>query len=272
LQELMQPYSKLIDFMQKVLIVLFLTISISLSGATYYVATNGSNTNNGSNSSPWKTLAYACSKATTSGDIIHVKAGTYIETTQSLLAVGVSIVGEGISSNIISRYSAGALISGEAPSVQGTNGNQSISYIKLDGDNLTGESAIRIGYRSNVLVHHCTIINFYRSAVYFYACYQGEPATWATGNKIYDNIITNCATCEYGGTLLQSNVNFGGQSGMEIYNNTIYQPNRGANITGEALSYCRGGWAKGMKIYNNSILVDPSPGSLWNGVAEFFEC
>jgi hypothetical protein len=259
--------------MKKLLIILFfLALSLIVRATTYYVATTGSDSNNGSIGSPFLHLHRACEVATVDRDIIHVEAGTFTETEQSILAVGVSIEGHGVSSIIHSHYSTGALISGEAPSTEGTNGNQSISYLYFDGDNLTGDAAIKIGYRSNVLVHHCTIINFYDNAVYFYACYGGEPTIWATGNKIYDNIINNCGPCENGGTLLGSNVSFGGQSGMEIYNNDIYQPDRGPNITGEALSYCRGGWAKGMKIYNNSIIVDPSPGSLWSGVAEFFEC
>ena len=54
-------------------------------------------------SSPWKTLAYACSRVKTSGDIIHLNAGTFIETAQSSLAVGVSIEGEGVATVIQSR-------------------------------------------------------------------------------------------------------------------------------------------------------------------------
>jgi hypothetical protein len=47
-------------------------------GANYYVAPTGSNSNNGSLSSPWKTIQYAVSKAI-AGDTVNVRAGTYPE-------------------------------------------------------------------------------------------------------------------------------------------------------------------------------------------------
>jgi parallel beta-helix repeat protein len=48
--------------------------------ATYYVSPNGSNTNNGTSlSTPVKTIRQALSKAWSSGDIIYVRAGTYVE-------------------------------------------------------------------------------------------------------------------------------------------------------------------------------------------------
>ena len=89
--------------MRNSLIVLFLFISFTISGATYYIDPAGNDSNSGSSSAPWKTLAYACSKATAAGDIIHVNAGNYTETNQCVLAVGVSIEGIGVTSHIISR-------------------------------------------------------------------------------------------------------------------------------------------------------------------------
>jgi len=46
--------------------------------ATYYVATNGNNSNSGTSSSPWRTVAYAASKMV-AGDTTYVKGGTYKE-------------------------------------------------------------------------------------------------------------------------------------------------------------------------------------------------
>lgn len=46
--------------------------------ATYYVSTSGNNSNSGSESSPWKTIAYAVSKMV-AGDTTYVKGGTYNE-------------------------------------------------------------------------------------------------------------------------------------------------------------------------------------------------
>ena len=117
------------------LILVLLCYTLTLSGTTYYIDSAGNNANNGSINSPWKTLAYACSKATSSGDIIHVNAGTFTETAQSILAVGVSIEGEGVTSIINSNLSTTDNIANHLILLQSstlnTNGNQSISYLKL---------------------------------------------------------------------------------------------------------------------------------------------
>ena len=45
----------------------------------YYVATNGSNSANGSSASPWKTISYAMQRDLKAGDTVIVRAGTYNE-------------------------------------------------------------------------------------------------------------------------------------------------------------------------------------------------
>ncbi len=68
--------------MKEVLLLFFSLLSFSLSASTYYIAPTGNdNTGNGSASNPWRSLYKACSSVKTPGDIIHVNAGTYVETT-----------------------------------------------------------------------------------------------------------------------------------------------------------------------------------------------
>ena len=55
----------------------FFTVT-SAHAATYYVATTGSDSGNGSEASPFKTIAYAVSKMV-AGDTTYVKGGTYSE-------------------------------------------------------------------------------------------------------------------------------------------------------------------------------------------------
>lgn len=80
-----------------------LTITLIFSfafcfAATYYIDPNGNDaTGNGSIGNPWKTLRKATQAVTTPGNIIHVNPGTYTETQQSFLAIGVSIEGVGTS-------------------------------------------------------------------------------------------------------------------------------------------------------------------------------
>ena len=71
---------------------------------TYCVATaanGGNNANNGSVSSPWLTVAYACKQVTTSGDRIFINDGVYIETERPNLFPGVSLIGASAETEIL---------------------------------------------------------------------------------------------------------------------------------------------------------------------------
>ena len=216
-----------------------------------------------------KHLAYACSKATVSGDIIHINTGTYVETTQSSLAAGVSIVGDGNSSIIHSDITADntfTLLLSSAS--QGTNGNQSISYIRMEGG-MQAYGAILIDKRINVNVHHCEFEDFFTKGItYSGAGYTSNaiPSTYATGNSFHDNIVTNCADYEGSGHtgVGYGNLEVGGQQGMLVYNNTITQENRGTDANGYCIKYCSNGYCKGLKIYNNRIVKPPYDGSTWD--------
>jgi len=263
--------------MKNALIILFLFLS-SLAGATtYYIDPTGNNANNGSISSPWKTLAYACSKATSSGDIIHVNAGTYTETAKSVLAVGVSIVGAGNTSIIKSTYAASITDETDASlyltSSSGlvVNGNQSISYIKLDGNSLTGTRAIAVNYRNNIEIHHCTIIDFNYSGINLNGSTSSYPINTSTrhdtGNQIHDCIITNCSHGTTSPNYNYGDIMWGGQDGLLIYNNTLDQRARAAGNNGDILNCA---WSKNVKIYNNIFYKNDNEGSNWNFFSELF--
>lgn len=53
--------------------------AVQIQAATYYVATNGSDSNSGTESSPWASIAYAATRIN-DGDTVRVKPGTYYET------------------------------------------------------------------------------------------------------------------------------------------------------------------------------------------------
>ncbi|MDQ3013195.1 MAG: right-handed parallel beta-helix repeat-containing protein [Acidobacteriota bacterium] len=134
-----------------------LTISTnSVSAATYYVATNGSNNNPGSAEQPWATLQYAVD-AIASGDTIIVRAGTY---------AGCRIGKSGAANAPkILRAEAGAhvLLNTLSPS----NKHQSIvevelfdttvSYWVIDGFEITGapRHGVDIRYGSFITVQNC---------------------------------------------------------------------------------------------------------------------
>ena len=62
--------------MKKLTVILFLLASVALNGATYYVATTGSDTNSGTISSPWLTWGKAAFTAI-AGDTVYFRGGTY---------------------------------------------------------------------------------------------------------------------------------------------------------------------------------------------------
>jgi len=166
--------------MRKLLTILLMLVSLTVSADKWYIATaaNGGDDSDGDGSieAPWLTLKHACDTVTGAnfvGDTIVVGEGTFTETAQSVLSVGVSIYGAGVTSIIkssvtgaIAPWDIGATIALESSS-EGTEGNQSISYLYFDGDSYTADQAINVYKRSNVEIHHCTFFEWHHCAVRF---------------------------------------------------------------------------------------------------------
>ena len=256
-------------FITALVFLLFLQSSYAV---TYYISPTGNDVSGtGIISNPWKTLYKATSRVTTAGDIIHIAAGTYIETVRCNLAVGVSIEGDGADASIIqSTLTAQFVAIIIATSPEGTNGNQHISNIKLDGNKRTTSWAIEIRGRSNFSIHDCTITDFEETGVYFGGRSDNNdepPGIYAAGNSFYNNILTNCAKYDgYGRGCLV----VGGQEGMLIYNNTISQTGRAKGTNGWPIKYCNNGFLKGCKIYNNKITKQAYDGITWDFAIELF--
>ena len=256
-------------FIIPLVVLLFLQSSYA---ATYYVSPTGNDASGtGSIGNPWKSLYRATSTVKLAGDIIHVAAGTYLETVRCNLAVGVSIEGDGADVTIIQSTLTGqfvAIIIATSP--EGTNGNQHISNIKLDGNKRATSWAIEIRGRSNFSVHDCIITDFEETGVYFAGRGDNDtepPAVYATGNSFYNNTLTNCAKYDgYGRGCLM----IGGQDGMLIYNNTISQTGRTKGANGWPIKYCNNGFLNGCKIYNNKITKQAYDGITWDFAIELF--
>lgn len=242
-------------------------IYLKAGPSVYYLSPSGSDAALGDITHPWKTLAFACSHATKPGDIIHVNAGTYNETARANLALGVSIVGEGDASIIKSSYVAASI--NDASIFLNSNatpvaGNQSISYLKFDGNNLTGNVAISVNYRTNVEIHHVTIVDFKNIAIRFNGDNNNPSAPtipYSIGNSIHDCTITNCATSQtYGGAYGADQVVLLGQDGFLYYNNTQSAIGRAVGYNGKLIG---ANWNKGLKIYNNTFTKNNSEGTEW---------
>lgn len=226
----------------------------------YYVRTDGSNSNNGLANTPggaWLTLAYATAN-TTSGDIIHVNTGTYTETTQSVLAAGVSIEGDGYATTKIFTtlnidYSEAIRLYQVA---EGVNGNQHISGIFFDGGNdLNLSRCIWVRGRNNVAIYDCKFENYMHGVIFDGRTDNSAaaPTIYATGNTFHDNIMNNCSYY-FSGAYGSGCLNVGGQDGMTIYNNTITQNQRTitpVNLNGWPLKYSTGGYLKNLVVHDN---------------------
>jgi hypothetical protein len=271
--------------MKVILFFLALCLSTISQAATYYISLSGNDaTGNGTAANPWRTLAKATSTVTAAGNIIHVTAGTYTETVTCYLSPGVSIEGEGVNTTIIKssvsgQWSAFLMLESQT---NGTNGNQSISYITFDGQYVSEANhktwmGVWIVARNNVELHDMKIINFYDRGVIFDGNTVTDPISapyYATGNKFYNNTILNSAQNNgiYGTGLL----NMGGQDGMQVYNNTLIQDQRPNFKNGWPIKLWDNGWLKGCRINNNILVKAPYQGTYpgengdWDFAIEFF--
>lgn len=250
------------------------------SAQTYYISATGSDAvGNGSVNNPWRTLAKAASAVSGAGSVIHVKAGTYVETEQVKLAPGVSIEGEDSTSVIKSALKEDWKEILSLRSEEGTNGNQHIANLSFDGQDLTTFWAIYISGRSNVSIYHCRFVNFKDRGVIFTGRNDDRPeapGTYATGNKFYDNILLNCAAYNTpNGVYGRGCLNIGGQEGMLIYNNTMVQNQRPNGYNGYLIKYHNDGYLKAVKIFNNKLVKIPFGGNYggdtgWDFAIEFW--
>jgi len=246
----------------RILIIILSIISLQVNATIKYVAaTGGDNGNDGSSGSPWATLAYAVT-AVSSGDTIYMQAGTHTINTKVTLPIGISLTGAGETSVITSTSITAEwaeIISLESATI--SNGNQSISYLKFDGNNLTAAQALDIQKRHNVKIHHCTFVDFHYVAILWLGdggFVGGDPydkayppANYVTGSEFYDNTVTNCSlytSFGYGALWI------GGHDGMLLYNNSIIQNQRANGSNGYCIKVY-GGWMKGWKVYNNTLLT-----------------
>ncbi len=249
---------------------------IALTPITYtsifYVSTSGSDSSGlGTLGSPWKTLNKACASVSQIGSLIHVTAGTYWETLPCNLSVGVSIEGDGAVSQIMSSKKSTYILDGAitlASSTEGTDGRQSISSLKLNGNGLAGDNAIVVHGRSNVKLHDLTIIDFYANAVQFdgrVGPWGTVPATYATGNELYNSSITNCSTRNASNrSLAIGMIAISGQQDLLIHDNVLTQVSRPVGENGNILEAIQGN-NKGLKYFNNKSYKPDTEGTGgWN--------
>ncbi|HNW56134.1 MAG TPA: right-handed parallel beta-helix repeat-containing protein [Bacteroidales bacterium] len=242
--------------MRATLIVLILSVCcLCQAQKTYYVAaTNGKNSNPGTKDSPWATLVFAVGNVER-GDTIYLLPGTHNIDIQVRVPEGVNITGAGetsiIHSNITGQWGITLLYHS---SREGTKGNQSLSYVKLDGGNATAWQAVQVNARSNVEIHHVTVEHFFFQGIIISGTVSqaDAPQIYATGNSVHDCTFNDCS--DYSAENGQGQLMIGGQDGILIYNNSFIQTSRSYRRNGYNLKYYSNGHFRGMKIYNNTFV------------------
>ena len=257
--------------MKKILFILLLFLPLSVFGQNYFVAAPplGSDaTGDGSPDAPWATLSHAASMVLTSGSVINLMTNI-TDNNRVSLRVGVSVTGIGtrtITTNYVATSTYDAFIYLYSSSL--TNGNQSISYLTIDGNNWTATRGIYVGHRNNVDIHHCTIQYFKILGVHYHhqIGWTTPPVTYASGNDFYDNIlISNSGDRDLGGD--GSDLRLDGQVGMNVYNCTIYENIKPLGESGDSFNLS---FMKGLKMHDCTFYRHDSEADQWNFYAEIF--
>jgi hypothetical protein len=233
--------------------------------ATFYTdAIIGSDiTGDGSSANPWALPSYAASKVLTIGDIIYVRPGIYYESVPILLAPGVSLTGAGDTSEIISTYAGtefgyGCLNCRSFTTV--IDGNQTISYIKLDCT-LSSSVGIYLGWRNNITISHITLTRAIKKGIWI-GTYVGTEDWTITPHDYTSNF-----TIEYSN--FDNNMNdifIHGINTMNVHHNTFREVDRtyGDGVGGRGMW---GMWWSDIKIQYNTFYKPANanvPTFTWN--------
>lgn len=257
--------------------------TVAAYAATYYVATTGNNSNPGTSSQPWRTVAYAASKMF-AGDTTYVKGGTYRETyiqfgnsgTQSAPIKLLNAPGQFPIINFIDQASTRQLI------IQNRNGYQKgIAWITIEGFEIrNGYVGIKINNGQNLTIrrnwiHHnisqgiagngtkllidrnkinhignwgCSLCN------QSHGIYMNGTAITVTNNLFYDNLgygVQLNGTVGYNSSV-HTGADFALSRNWHIANNTFaYQANRAGIVVWG--SQCHNAQIQNNIFYENGV-------------------
>ncbi len=173
------------------LLTVVLSLSISVSAATYYVATNGSDTTgNGSIATPWATINKAA-LSVSPGDTVYVRGGVYFQ------QVGIWTDGTATARVTYQSYP------GELAIIDGANLAGGTDVVTLGGDYLDWigfevRNAPHIGIVGwgchHVRVLNNTVHNSVRNAIWFgHDNYSRNYDNLIAHNVMYNNVLENKA-------------------------------------------------------------------------------
>lgn len=220
---------------------IFLAFLLSLLGAlpafaqTFYVATNGSDSNPGTLAAPWQTIKKAADTLV-AGQTVYIRAGTYKET--------VTATRSGTAAAGYITYSA---YPGDAKPVLDGGGTSWIqfningqSYIRISGLRLQNGGHKGVGSEtsagfSNIIVENCEIVNFPRPGISINQC---------SNALVKGNLLDNVVSSGAGECLTFENCEFVDVANNEVRNSTT-STKGGEGICIKA--------SRNMRVYGNYV-------------------
>ncbi|HYC61477.1 MAG TPA: right-handed parallel beta-helix repeat-containing protein [Thermoanaerobaculia bacterium] len=200
-------------------------ITVLLAGtanaATYHVATNGSDSNNGSLNAPFRTLTRA-TEGLRPGDVVNVRGGVYFETVQ------INVKGTAAERITIRSYPGETAIFDGT----GTGRNENVltlyksAYVDLSGFEVrnAGQIGICSWGSNNVRILNNRVHHSFRNGIY---------VGWDVMGVSYDNVV----------------------DGNTVHNNVLENANRefpnGGWATGVSMNYTDRGRVTNNRIYEN---------------------
>jgi len=275
-----------------IIISFFVMLISTASATTYYVAKTGSNSNPGTEVSPWLTISYAvgASSPVTTGDTIVVKNGTYNER--------VVFSKQGSAGNYLtlrSQIQWGAVIDGTGVTIPAYGGLVQAyqkSYINISGMKVQNSNRAGIlfyGQHSNSTIHN-NYVNYTSTSC---ARIEGGGASSRTYDvKIINNVFERCESVFATGQEHETVDIMGGVDRFEvaynlihdsrveqidmkqnIYNgnvhhNTIYGGTYGSAYGTQIIYIDARGTASNISIYNNRLYdkLKDNSGICTNGI------
>lgn len=219
-------------------------VPVLAAGNTYYVATTGSDTNNGTSlTTPYKTISKAISSAS-AGDTVYVRAGTY---------PSFSVTKSGSAGNYLTISGYGS----ERPTI--TGGSQqivltSVSYVRITGFDVKGATASWGGGiytdRSNYTIIENNIVHDNTGSNTSGILVSAGSYNKILNNEVYNNYLNGIQIISHSGTQSVGNE----ISNNRVYNNTL----SGGNSDGIKL--------EGLNTKNNLISNNLTYGNADDGV------
>jgi len=263
--------------------VLTVTEATAPTGNAFYVSTTGSDSNPGTQSSPWKTIQHAANTVQ-AGDTVYVRAGVYNE------SVNIAVSGSATAGPVTFASYPGetAVVDGTGLAVSSSAGTQGLfnlvnqSYVTIQGfeirnyttsnANVTPAGIWVTGAGSNVqllnnLVHNITTTsetngNAFGIAVYGSSGSASIDSITINGNQVYDNKTGNSETVNVDGNV----------TNFKISNNLVHDnDNIGIDAIGfegvapsASVDFARNGEISGNTIYNISAINNPGEGKQYD--------